>query len=767
MDLKDKLHTVPPSSGVYIMKDARERVIYVGKAKNLKERLKSYFQESSSSEVRSELDLRKSAMVKEIKDFDYIVTDNELEALVLEANYIKGLKPRYNIILRDDKNYPYLKLTVNEEWPRLEVARRITKDGSLSNGVYFGPYVPTGIMWETLRFIRRNFPLRQCRYNLEKPMRPCIQYQMGRCLAPCAETLRGRKEHKRYMEVVNEVRLFLQGKRKDLLENLLGRMQRLSDDLRFEEAARLRDRIKAIERVWETQRVIAQELGDMDVIGIYRKEREGAIFVLFVRNGMVSGQKDFFLRRLDGMDNREVITGFIGQFYSKDMLIPPRIVLPIKGYFKTQRLWLSKKRGGDVRLSYAKGEKEIEVMRMAKDNAYHSFLGHKETKTDEVLILLKNLLNLKTIPRRIEALDVSNIAGSEAVGAVVTWEDGEFLKDGYRLFKIKGVEGIDDFAMIEEVMARHLSRMVGTQGSELPQLILIDGGRGQLNSALNAMKPFNLLIEIAAIAKAKEGEIQDRVYLPGKTAPVLLEPGMAVTNLLQRIRDEAHRFAIGHHKRLRTRRTLESPLERVSGIGKKRRLLLLRHFGGIDALKKASLDEIASLKGINRKIAERLKQFLGCVLSLFLLSLPISSEAAYKVYLKNGSVLSGVDELREEDGRIIIYTGGGSLTISKESVLRIEEYKAGIIKKREPPKEEPPMWWRVYETAPPEKLEEPKKPQEKELKKEAPEQRKRTAPRKTQYKELKKLEEEGKLPPTHKPYKEFLDKLERERKLAP
>lgn len=765
MDLQtliSKLRKVPPSSGIYIMTDARERAIYVGKAKNLRERLKSYFQEPST------LDLRKSTMIKEVRDFDYIVTDNELEAFVLEANYIKRLKPRYNIILRDDKNYPYLKLTVNEEWPRLEVARRITQDGSL----YFGPYVPTGIMWETLRFIRRNFPIRSCRYNLEKPFRPCIQYQMGRCLAPCAETLRRREDHKRYMEVVNEVRFFLQGKRKDLLENLYGRMQRLSEELRFEEAARIRDRIKAVEKVWETQRVIAPELGDMDVIGIYREGKEASIFVLFVRNGMVIGQKDFFLKKLGGIDDQELITGFIGQFYSRDTLIPPRIILPLKDNFKMQRLWLSKKRGAAVKLSYAGGEKEIEVLKMAEENAYHSFVGHKETKTAEVVLSLKNLLNLRIIPKRIEALDVSNIGGSEAVGAVVTWEDGGFVKEGYRLFKIKGVEGIDDFAMIGEVVSRHL-KSLSEGGEKLPRLILIDGGRGQLTSALNAMKPFALPVEIVAIAKAKEGEIPDRVYLPEKTTPLSLKPGMAVTHLLQRIRDEAHRFAISYHRRLREKRTLESPLQKVPGIGKMRRLLLLRHFGGIDAIKKASVEEIASLKGMNRKVAERLKQFLGCVLSLFLLFLPLMSEAAYKVYLKNGRVLNAVDEVREVDGKLNIYIRGGLLTVSKESVLKIEKYKIRDVEveKEEPLREEPLMWWRIYETISPEaeqKTEELKKPSgEKELRGETPEKKKRTAPRETQYKELKRLEEEGKLPPAQKRYKEFLEKLERERKLAP
>ncbi|MBI4686984.1 MAG: excinuclease ABC subunit UvrC [Nitrospirae bacterium] len=600
MDIKEKLGKVPSSPGIYIFKAAREKVIYVGKAKNLRNRLRSYFQDSSA------LGIRKAQMVKEVKDFDYIVTDSELEALVLEANYVKRLKPRYNIILRDDKNYPYLKLTITEEWPRLEVARRIAKDGSL----YFGPYVPTGIMWETLKFIRRNFPIRKCRYNLEKPFRPCIQYQLGRCLAPCAEDLRCKEDHKKYTECVNEVKLFLLGERRELLENLQKRMEKFSEDLRFEDAAKLRDRIRTLERLWETQRVISPELGDMDVIGVFRQHDGADVFMLFIRNGMVIGQKDFFLKKLKGLDDEELIADFIGQFYSKEMLIPQKIILPLSGDFKTQSEWLSRKKGETVSISSAGEAKESEVLNMANENAYHSFLRHKEVKPDEVLLSIKKLLNLKAMPRRIEAVDVSNISGAEAVGAVISWEDGRFVKDNYRLFKIKTVTGIDDFAMIGEVVGRHF-KSLSEKGEGLPNLMLIDGGRGQLQSALKAIEPFKLPIEIAAIAKEKrDKDVPDRIYLPQKTEPVILEPHKTETHLLQRIRDEVHRFAISYHKKLRAKRTLESPLEKIKGIGKKRRLELLRQFGGVEDLRKATVDDIAGIKGFNRKMAEKILEGL-------------------------------------------------------------------------------------------------------------------------------------------------------------
>jgi excinuclease ABC subunit C len=610
MDIKNKLEQIPSSPGIYIMKGCKEQYLYVGKAKNLRSRLRSYFQNSSS------LDTRKSRMVNEIRNFEYIVTKNELEALVLEANFIKRLKPRYNIILRDDKNYPYLKLSINEEWPKLEVSRKIDKDGSR----YFGPYVPAGAMWEMLKFIRRNFPIRICKYNLDKPFRPCVQYQMGRCLAPCAGDKRTSADHNRYMEIVNEVRSFIQGEKRELLSNLQNNMQKLSDELHFEEAAKIRDRLKALEKAWESQSVIAPELCDVDVIGLYREADEASIYLLFIRNGIIIGQKDFFLKKTGDIEDKELVASFLEQFYSKEMLLPPQIILPIKAQLKIQQMWLSKKRGHPVKLDYAGSKLEAKVLKMADDNALYSFNRHKETKVDETLLKIKDLLNLDKIPKKIGAIDVSNISGSEAVGGLIIYEDGKFVKDDYRLFKIRTVKGIDDFAMIGEVAGRYLKN-ISDDDSKLPQLILIDGGRGQLESALKAMKPFDLPVAIAAIAKAKERGAEkkisgvrtelDRIYLPSQKEPVYLEPFLTSTHLLQKIRDEVHRFAVSYHKKLRKKRTLESPLEKIKGIGKTRRLLLLKHFGSIDGIRKASLEEITSLKGINRKVAEILKESLG------------------------------------------------------------------------------------------------------------------------------------------------------------
>ena len=597
MDIKEKLQQAPSSPGIYIMKGAKERVIYVGKAKNLRNRLRSYFQNSAS------LDARKTMMVREIKDFEYVVTKNELEALVLESNFIKRTRPRYNIYLRDDKHYPYLKFTVNEDWPRIEVVRRIKKDGA----EYFGPYVPSGNMREMLKFIRRNFPIRICRHNLERPFRPCVQFQMGRCLAPCSESLRTEKDRKKYHEVVNDVRSFIQGEKKELLASLEKRMQSFSDSLQYEEAAKIRDRLKALENACESQSVISPELGDIDVIGLYREGREASVFMLFIRNGTVIGQRDFLLKNSGDIESKELLKSFIEQFYLKEILLPPKIIIPVKAKLTTQKQWLSGKRGKTVKIGPAGNELESKVLKMAEENAVYSFNKHKNTKVDDTLLEIKNLLKLKKLPKRINAVDISNLSGSEAVGALIVYEEGRFIKDDYRLFKIKTVKGINDFAMTGEVVGRHLKNIADDE-NRLPHMLLVDGGKGQLDFALRALKPFNLPVEIAAIAKAKnnvstniKSKIRsdvDRIYLPGKKEPVPLEPFLASTHLLQKIRDEVHRFAISYHKKLRAKRTLESPLEKIKGIGRTRRLLLLRHFGSIDDIRKDPLDEIAAL--INR-----------------------------------------------------------------------------------------------------------------------------------------------------------------------
>jgi len=582
------LSSIPLKPGIYIFKNAHQKVLYVGKAKNLRNRLRSYFQKTSN------LDSRKTAMMKEVKDFSYIITGNELEAFVLEANFIKQHKPRFNIILRDDKNYPYLKLTVNEDWPRLEVVRRIKKDGAL----YFGPYVPAGSMWEALSFIRRNFKIRDCSYLLDKPIRPCIQYQMGRCLAPCA----GLISKEEYMKLIEEIKLFLSGAKRELIEELEKRMLKLSEKMRFEEAATIRDRIRAIEKAWESQKVIAPELGDVDVIGLYREGSEVSFNVFFIRNGIMIGSKDYFIKNIGDFSDRELMRTFIMQLYAKEIIPPSEIITPVlPAESKSLAKWLSQRKEKTVKIASPKSGKKKELIGMSSENATFIYRARQEGQTDEILHDLKERLSLIKPPADIGAFDVSNISGNEAVGAFIYWSGGLFRKDRYRRLKIKTVKGIDDYSMMEELIERIINNLEG----DLPDLIIIDGGKGHLEVGKRVISRniHDLKKPVKLVAVAKN---PDRAYLPGSDEPLDLEDRRQSSLLLKKIRDEVHRFAVGYHRKLRGKGMLQSPLERIHGVGKKRRLELLRVFGSIEDIKKASVDEIAKLKGFHKKVAENL-----------------------------------------------------------------------------------------------------------------------------------------------------------------
>ena len=583
-----KLTSIPSKPGVYLFKNEKERVLYVGKAKNLRSRIRSYFQKSSH------LDARKATMITNVKDFSYLVTDNELEALALEANLIKQYKPKFNVILRDDKNYPYLKVTVNEEWPKLEVVRRIHKDGAL----YFGPYVPAGSMWETLAFIRRNFPIRGCRYSLDRSMRPCIQYQMGRCPAPCA----GKISREEYLKLVNEIILFLQGEKKGLLEELEKKMLRFSEEMKFEDAARIRDQIKALQRAWESQKVVAPELGDIDVIGYQKGDTMVSFEVFFIRSGVMIGSKDLVMKNIESLSDKDMMHSFLSQFYSKEIIPPSEIITPfLPAGPRFLEKWLKQKKEGTVRISAPKTGKKQKLLLMASENAMIRLREKKETKTEDLLVEIKEKLRLEKSPEDIGAFDVSTISGNESVGAFVYWKGGEFNRDMYRRLRIKTVQGINDYSMMAEIVERIIKNLTGN----MPDLIIIDGGKGQLEIARSVLDKNSTLFPeppmVIAIAKDP-----DRAFIPASEKPVDLNDGTPSSLLLKRIRDEAHRFAIGYHRKLREKGLMESPLEKIPGIGKKRRLILLRHFGGIEAIRNATIDDIKRLKGFHRGIAENL-----------------------------------------------------------------------------------------------------------------------------------------------------------------
>ncbi len=587
--LETKLSQIPTKSGVYILKDVKDRILYVGKAKNLKNRVKTYFQR------RHTLDPRKFSMVGLVTDFSYILTENELEALILEANLIKQYRPKYNIVLRDDKNYPYLRLTMNEKWPRLEVVRKIIRDGSL----YYGPYVPAQGMWEALSFIRRNFPIRTCKYSLDRPLRPCIEYQIGKCPAPCGQKI-GRED---YMRIVDEVRLFLSGQRAQLLENLEEKMTELSDELKFEEAARIRDRIRNITHVWESQRVVAPELGDMDVIGLHEDNVNAVFNVFFIRNGVLTGTKDFYLEGVGQLPAGEALHNFIELFYAKEIIPPDEIIVTSRpADIQNLATWLRAKRGGKVRIIIPRDGKRRELLRMAVENAEQTFTIKRDTKGEESLKGIEERLKLPYLPHSIGAFDVSTTSGSESVGAFVYWQDNEFVKDMYRHVRIKGVPGIDDYSMMSELITRTLKNLA----NRIPVLIVIDGGRGHLDIAKKIIETNRVTLAdgrpplLVAVAKDP-----DRAFIPSSEV-IDLEDRSPGSLLLKRIRDEVHRFALSFHRKLRDKKLMESPLESIRGIGKKRRFELLKFFGSIDAIRDASPEEITRIRGFNRKVAENL-----------------------------------------------------------------------------------------------------------------------------------------------------------------
>lgn len=598
MTLGEKLQALPDEPGVYLMKDARGQVIYIGKAVSLASRAGSYFQKGAKGE-------KTEMMVRQVADIETIVTHTELEALVLEAALIKKHHPKYNITLRDDKNYPYLRFDLRSDYPRLEVVRRIRKDGA----TYYGPYVPAGGMWETLSLIRRTFPLASCRKELGgRPERACVQFQIGRCLAPCT----GGADKTAYRDMVEQVRLFLEGKNRDLLAMLRERMEKASEAMEYERAAELRDRVAKIEGALQKQKIISPNFENQDGIGIATSGGHADIQTLFIRSGMVLGRKDFFLPDVRGMAAAEILSDFLRQFYAKEMIVPEEVLLPFdipeRGVFEA---WLTEKRGAKVEVLVPQRGRKRELVQMATDNALQSLRQQllSQKSRDRILANLQEELALVNLPRRIEAFDISTIQGTDSVGSMVTFDNNRPDKRGYKRFKIKGVEGQDDFGMMQEIIRRRYSN---PDMGEPPDLIVIDGGKGQLNAALEVLTDLGIEgPDVVGLAKARSGvrgeeREFERVFLPGEQEPIILPPAGAGTHLIARVRDEAHRFAIEYHRKLREKRVIASELDEIPGIGEARKKALLRHFGSVANVREATVEELASVKGITRKVAEDL-----------------------------------------------------------------------------------------------------------------------------------------------------------------
>ncbi|MDH4100171.1 MAG: excinuclease ABC subunit UvrC [Nitrospirota bacterium] len=608
--LQDRLKTLPDQPGVYLMKDARGHIIYVGKAKNLKNRVRSYFQSGKSADYKTQ------ALVQHIADLEFIVTASELEAFILENTLIKKHKPRYNIILRDDKNYPYLQLTVIEDFPRLKVVRKLQKDGNL----YFGPYVPATPMRQTLDVLNRYFMLRKCDLPLtessvkEQPRRPCLNHQLGLSPAPCA----GLVSKEEYRKTVEEVRLFLQGKKRELLDDLRSRMDDAAREMRFEEAAKLRDRLRAIEKLLESQRVVSTDLKDQDIVGFIREGSVMSVQVIFVRNGMIMGRKDFLLEELDEPDNR-ILSGFLGQFYGNEVSLPEEVMLPVE--IEEQEVlqdMLTRLRGKKVEVIVPQRGKKLDMVEMARENARLSLLAHRASIRggEKRAAELQKELRLRKLPLHVECFDISNLQGREPVASLVVFKNGMPVKTEYRHFGIKTVEGSNDFASMGEVVFRRYKRLL-EEGRSMPDLIVIDGGRGQLGAALESLDRLGIVgQQVVGLAKARtkdKGKKTDfeRVYLPGDDFPTPLEPTSAACHLMQRIRDEAHRFALSYHQKLRERKTRESALDAVPGIGEQRKKDLLKHFGSVRRIMTASVEELAKAPGISGRLAAEIKERLA------------------------------------------------------------------------------------------------------------------------------------------------------------
>ncbi len=604
IDREKKVQHLPESSGVYLLKDLKGTIIYIGKAKSLRNRVRSYSQKAD------ERDIKTRTLISKVADVDYLVTESEKEALILENNLIKKYKPRYNVKIKDDKNYPYLRLTVDEPCPRLMIVRRVKRDGSL----YFGPYPSALAVRNTLKLIYKLFPLRNCKdAKFKNRTRPCINYQMGRCLAPCV----GKVDAHTYREIVKEVRLFLEGKDHELVRILKKRMRERSDRLDFEGAARIRDQIQSIEKTIEKQHIVSKGFLDQDVIGFHRNGGIG-VQTLFVRNGMLMGGRFFSLSQQKWPDE-EIISSFINQFYGEGKFIPQEILLPfsIQDHELIEQ-WLTEKKGGKVKLMVPKRGDRRHLVRMATENAERAHRSKTELESDPEHILreLQQKLRLARFPRRIEAFDISDIKGEFAVGSMVVFEGGEPLKSHYRHFRIKSLSGADDYGMMYEILTRRYQRAVKEGG--LPDLLMVDGGKGQMNVALGVLKELGIEgIDVIGLAKdrVQKGRAPtlerkgERIYLPKRKNPISLGKTSPALRLLQHIRDESHRFAVTYHKKLKHKGDFHSLLDEIPGIGRVKKKQLLRHFKSVKRIKEASMEELESIPSMNRKSAQQLFSF--------------------------------------------------------------------------------------------------------------------------------------------------------------
>jgi excinuclease ABC subunit C len=593
--LAEKLETLPVRPGVYLFKDAEGHVLYVGKARVLRDRVRSYFQAGRP------VDPQRGDMVAQIADLDLVVTDTEMEALALENNFIKRHQPRFNILLRDDKNHPYLKLTLDEEYPRLYVVRRVAEDGN----AYGGPYIPAKLGRRTASMVHRIFGIRSCKETLNgRRPRPCLQYQIKRCLAPCVAEICSLD---RYHQAAADARLFLEGRTDEVVKSLRVQMEEAAAESRFEEAATLRDHIRALDRLDAPQKITTTDIDERDLFGAHVEWDRAALQVFSVREGKVVGREAYLIHRVAEPDR--FLASAIQQYYADGQRYVPREVL-VPAEIPDARLleeWLSARRGAQVRIRVPQRGEKVRLLEMVVRNARLAFdleWRHPRSQSQEILRGLQDLLQLEVEPRRIECFDISNIQGADVVASMVVFEEGLPRKGDYRKFRVRGIgDAPDDFASMREVVGRRYRRLL-EEGKELPDLVLIDGGKGQLSAATEALAELGLGDQpVASLAKREE-----LIFVPGRDEPVALPRSSPVLQFVQRVRDEAHRFAIGFHRKVRSKRTLRSELDDIPGVGPIKRRKLLSRFGSLRGVRGASIEELTSAVG--RTTAERIRAWL-------------------------------------------------------------------------------------------------------------------------------------------------------------
>ncbi|NMA82982.1 MAG: excinuclease ABC subunit UvrC [Epulopiscium sp.] len=609
-DIQEELKKLPEKPGVYLMKDAYDTIIYVGKAINLKNRVRQYFQNSRNHSPKTQ------KMVPQIREFEYIVTDSELEALILECNLIKKHRPKYNVLLKDDKNYPYIKVTVQEDFPRVFLTRSLMKD----KAKYFGPYTDTGAVRETLELIHKIWPLRTCRRVLPRDIgkeRPCLNYHIHQCKAPCA----GYISSSDYVEMIEEVLDFLGGKYESVIEQLQGQMEAAAEELNFERAAEIRDQIQSVQRLDQKQKMIHASMEDQDVIAFAKEENEALAQVFFIRGGKLIGREHFLMDGVDEMTRKEIMNSFVKQFYAGTPFIPKEVILQEEiDEANIIQAWLSDKRGQRVYIKVPQKGEKSKLIDLAATNAlltleqFGEKMKREQLRTKGALQELQEALGIEQELHRVEAFDISNTQGFESVGSMVVFEGGKPKRSDYRKFKIKYIVGPDDYGSMEEVLRRRFLRALEERKelaekgfemelgkfSTLPDLILMDGGKGQVNVAERVLMDLGLSIPVCGMVKDDRHRTRGLLY---QNQEISLPMGTEGMKLVARIQDEAHRFAIEYHRKLRSKQQIQSVLDEIPGIGPVRRKALLQHFGSVEKIRQATLEEIQAVDTMNQKTA--------------------------------------------------------------------------------------------------------------------------------------------------------------------